>query len=378
MLNSRPQQRSGGGLRKWLFTAYIYSAILWAAFALVISYQSYSVANTYGAEPMRYSDYLPTYGAYYFSLFVLTPLALLVARIMPFSAQHRVRSLTFYSVFALVFLFSFVTIRWSVYPIYESASARFLPRTLSSWWGFTRDNTIDLTAWIYIPIILLAHGLEYQRKAEARELETAELLRNMTEQQLAALKVQLQPAFLFASLEQINRLIKENGEAAEELLLRLSEVLRAAVYCQRVDVIPLRDEMQTVNSYLAIERVRLGGRLQITAECTREALECFVPPMLLQGLAASALNAITHCENDHSRVTLTCEVNGGQLEVRIIAAICAENTAPELERALLRTRARLESLYGSDAPLDVSTESEQLSIRLKLPLLTAEVENVNA
>lgn len=234
--------------------------------------------------------------------------------------------------------------------------------------------------WMYLPMVLLAHGLDYRRKAEARELETAELLRNITEQQLASLKMQLQPEFLFASLAQIDSLIKEDGEAAEELLLRLSEVLRAAVDCQRVDIVPLRDEIQTVNSYLAIERMQFKGELKVAVECAREALECFVPAMLLQGLAASAIKAISGRAKQPSRLAMTCTADGGQLVVLLVAGVSSpeSNTVSELERSLLNTRARLESLYGSDAPLQVSTEADEIDIRLELPLLSAEVENTNA
>jgi hypothetical protein len=366
-------------LRKWLLIAYAYSAVLWAAFALVLSYQSYSIAKTYGTEPMPYRDYLPTYGARYFSLFILTPLVLLVVRTRPFSGQHRIRSLVFYCVLAIVFLFAFATIRWCLYPVYESVSARYVPRTFSSLWGLARDNSIDLILWMYLPMVLLAHGLEYRREARARELETAELMRNITEQQLASLKMQLQPEFLFASLEQIDSLIKENGETAEELLLRLSEVLRAAVDCQRVDVVPLRDELNTVNSYLAIERIRLGGRLEVKIESACPALECFVPPLLLQGLAANAIDAIRRGKQDPSWITLNCNAGREQLEINVLTSVgAAEAAFQQLERGLQITGNRLESLYGSDMLLHVSKESGRLRIRLQLPLLTAAVENTNA
>jgi two-component system LytT family sensor kinase len=371
--------QSSHSLWRWLLAAYAYSAVLWSAFVLIISYQSYVIANTYGTQHMPYSDYLPTYGSYYFSLFVITPLVLLLVRMSPFSRQQWIRSVAFYVFFAVVFVFAFATIRWLVHPVYETVSARYLPRTFSSWWGVARDNAIDLTTWMYVPLVMLGHGLEYRRKAEARELETAELLRDMAEQQLESLKIQLQPTFLFATLKEIDRLITEDGGAAEELLLRLSSLLRAAVDCQKADLVTLREELDTLNCFAAIEQARHGGQLNIEFESMPEALDCFVPPMLLQGLAATAVNIVATAGRDAARVSISCRIRGGQLDVLLSAASSAPfGNGPELSEALQNTRLRLDSLYGSDASLYVNTAPDRLTVRLQLPVLTAQVENANA
>lgn len=366
-------------LMRWLAGVYAYSAVLWTSFALIISYQSYVIANTYGTRHMPYSDYLPTYGSHYFSLFVITPLVLLIVRIAPVSRQHWMRSIALYVVLAGAFVLAFATIRWLVHPVYESVSARYLPRSFATWWGVARDNAIDLTAWMYIPAVLLGHGLEYRRKAEARELETAELLRGMAEQQLESLKIQLQPKFLFATLEQIDRLIGQDGGAAEELLLRLSGLLRAAVECQRADVIKLQDEIETLKCFAAIEQARQGGRLSITVDSTAEAGECFVPPMLLQAVAANAAEIVCRDRPEAAQMAITSRIRDGQLDMLLSAAACAPfGDEVQVTNALRNTRLRLDSLYGSDASVYVSAAPDRLTIRLRLPVLTSDVENANA
>lgn len=208
-------------------------------------------------------------------------------------------------------------------------------------------------------------AVEASQVAQRRESE-ATLLAGRAE--LRALRAQINPHFLYNSLNSISALTSIDPGRARDMCIQLSEFLRNTLGMSEQSSIPLRQELELVRTYLAIERVRFGKRLavgeQIPEQCEADA----VPPLILQPLVE---NAIVHgianvVENGFLK--LTAEHADGKLRL-----IVENSYDPDSKRSrqagfgLDSIRKRLNVLYGPQAGIRVSTQGDQFRVELVLP-----------
>src|SRR5499427_52887 len=131
-------------------------------------------------------------------------------------------------------------------------------------------------------------AMEDSRRAEAQAAEALILARDA---ELKALKAQINPHFLFNSLNSISALTSIDAGRAREMCIQLADFLRKTLGMGEKTVIPMREELDLVHSFLAVEKVRFGARMSVGEEVASDALDCAVPPLLLQPLVE---NAIAH------------------------------------------------------------------------------------
>lgn len=232
-----------------------------------------------------------------------------------------------------------------------------------------QDPVGDILIWQLLGLLFtymlqfaLFHIVRSNQKLRWREKQQRELELLLREQELAVLRSQLNPHFLFNSLNTISAVLGQDTERARELIARLGDVLRYAVDSVDLDSVALGDEWQWTGSYLDVERARLGDRLQVVTDVNDDLLPLRVPPMVLQPLVE---NAIVH--------GIAPNPEGGRLSVRAWSdgshlCIAVENDgAPatgdpdswESEGTALRNiRARLRALYGESAGLDLTAPEE--------------------
>jgi two-component system, LytTR family, sensor histidine kinase AlgZ len=213
-------------------------------------------------------------------------------------------------------------------------------------------------------------AMQVSREAQQREMEAAMLARDA---ELRALKAQINPHFLFNSLNSISALTASDPALAREMCILLSDFLRSSLGMGERESIPLGEELALVRAFLAIQQVRFGARLQVEERLEPGAEACLVPPLLLQPLVE---NAITH-----GVATL---VEGGwiRLEARCAAgelAIVVENTFdPEALRrrrtgvGLPNVRRRVAALYGEAGRVEVRECGGRFRVRVVLPAGTEE------
>jgi two-component system, LytTR family, sensor kinase len=198
-----------------------------------------------------------------------------------------------------------------------------------------------LTYWVLVAIASL-----WRREIRASQLET-----QLARAQLSALRMQLRPHFLFNTLYAIGTLIHEDPAGAEDMLLRLSALLRASLVEEDVQEIALRRELEFLDWYLGIEQTRFQERLTVHMAVDDEALDYAVPSLLLQPLVE---NAVRHGIGRH-KGSDTIVISGRReghtlhLEVRNTNSVL-ETAAPE-GVGLSNTRARLARLYGAAGTL---------------------------
>jgi len=234
-----------------------------------------------------------------------------------------------------------------------------------------------LDVLIYCGIVGATHAIRYYREAKARELAASRLEASLTEARLAALRGQLNPHFLFNTLNAITTMaLKREHDNVVATLGYLSELLRVSLDDRLPQEVSLADELELLERYLEIQRIRFGDRLTVTREIDDEALGALVPIMILQPLAE---NAIVHgiapvpgpgalrLRATRRNGDLLLEVAdtgpGFQASERRRAATAQLGAELAGERSgggigLANTRARLAQLYGDASVLDIADAPE--------------------
>jgi len=241
-------------------------------------------------------------------------------------------------------------------------------------------NVVDDIITTYSPIVLIAHVISYYQKFRERELRTSQLQAQLEKARLQALKSQLQPHFLFNTLNSISALMLTNVEAADRMITRLGDLLRISLETAGTQMTTLSRELEFVNCYIEIEKVRFEERLRVFVDVAPDTLDVSVPHLLLQPLVD---NAIKH---GISRMT-----SGGEL--RISASrddsdlhLEVSDNGPGFRDAnhfqsrglgLRITRERLETIYGQDQSMELLTlPTGGVAARVSIPLHTSASEKV--
>ena len=218
-----------------------------------------------------------------------------------------------------------------------------------------RYFAIDTLIYVMIAAAILALG--YGRESRERSLRAARLQAQLAEAQLHALGAQLHPHFLFNTLHVISALVRHDPKRAEELIARLSELLREMLDSSDRVEIPLSEELAFLEKYVDIQEARFGPRLVVTFDVQpAEALAVPVPRLVLQPLLENAIRHGTARRAGTGRVDVraTCDDGRLTLVVRDDGAGLPPGGAPREGVGLSSTRARLQQLYGDDASLTLA------------------------
>jgi LytS/YehU family sensor histidine kinase len=216
------------------------------------------------------------------------------------------------------------------------------------------------TAFHYVLIASSA-----SQHAERRSLEAGLLAR---EAELKALRAQLDPHFLFNSLNSISSLTARDPSAARKMCLLLADFLRDTLRLGAAQRISLQEELNIVERYLSIEQVRLGARLTILKETSQEALGAKVPALILQPLAENAvLHGIAHLL-EGGTVTIRAYAEHSMLVVWVTNP--CDPDRPRHKRAgfgLSLVRQRLQSQFGLAGQLEIGEERGEFTAKVSLP-----------
>lgn len=218
-------------------------------------------------------------------------------------------------------------------------------------------------------IVGIAHALVYAQRSRLRERQTQVLQEQLTQARLDALSAQLNPHFLFNTLNSIAEMVHHDAEAADRMLVQLGGLLRHSLESSRQQHTSLHDEMGAIDCYIGIEQVRLGDRLQFRREISQDVLFAQVPRLMLQPLVENAVtHAVAHRDTP-SRVEVRASHEGDRLVLEVIDDGCGAPSKPGFGLGLANTRARLECLYGKAQALDImALPGGGTRVRVSLPL----------
>lgn len=231
---------------------------------------------------------------------------------------------------------------------------------------------IQLYVLTYWAVLAAGEFYRAHERARERELATTRLEALLTAARLEALSAQLQPHFLFNTLQTAVTLVHEDPHGAEDVLLRLSSLLRASLSEFRTPEVPLRKELEFLDCYLGIQQRRFGERLRFELKVDERVLDLAVPSLLLQPLVE---NAVRHGVGTHRGPDMVI-VHGhqevDQLTIEVMNLTGRLSGEPEKLLTsgvgLANTRARLRELYGPRQSLQLlGLEPSGVCVRLRFP-----------
>ncbi len=235
------------------------------------------------------------------------------------------------------------------------------------------DAVLPLLFGIGVLLFLLSIVVHYlllafdaARAAERRALELQVLARDA---ELKALRSQIQPHFLFNSLNSISALTATDAGAARAMTIRLAEFFRTTLKLGQQHLIPLKEEIKLAEFFLSIEQVRFASRLSFSTKLENDCEDVPVPSLLLQPLLENAVShGIAHLV-EGGTITIDAQRNGNTTLIRVTNPCDAHrprNTGTGV--GLTNVRKRLESLYGTDAHLHIQSRPSEFTVEVGIPM----------
>ena len=311
---------------------------------------------------------------------VLTPLVFWLGGRWPIDSRNWKRVLPIH--IAASFLLTAV-------GVFVEATMGWLPH--ASGWGFsvalrhyfTQHTQISLlTYWALLGAFHIYRMYDLSR---VRELRAAQFEVQLAEAQLAALRAQLQPHFLFNTLQAATMLIYDDPEGAEEILLSLSELLRASLQTLRQEEVSLASEIEFLKHYAGIQRRRFGDRLRFEFQIEKATEACAVPGLLLQPLVENAIRHGIGMRKEPDLVSVRACAIEGRLSIEVENRASVLDDSPERLVArgvgMANTIARLQRLYGleqSFAIRNLSPNGVLVSLSMPARLLALRMDELEA
>ena len=222
---------------------------------------------------------------------------------------------------------------------------------------------------------LLWYTQKEQQKENERRADTEKLARDA---ELNKLRQQLQPHFLFNSLNSISALTGQQPEKARHMIQQLSDFLRGTLRNEGQQWVSLKNEMEYLQLYLDIEKVRFGYRLQSKTDCDEAALQMLLPSMLLQPLVENAIKFGLYDTIGEVEILIAAKINSGMLEVTVQNPY-DESTAMPMKGTgfgIASIRRRLFLIFGRQDLLQIKKEPEKFIVTISIPQMANENKGV--
>jgi hypothetical protein len=308
-------------------------------------------------------------GGFLLSAALLTPPMFAIVHRYPITKPIRFGRVAGYVLGSALYIIASVILRWILSPPWNIPAQKFEQRSLHAL--VTGFYIFAEIIWNYMIVLGAAHAYEYFKRAKDQELELQQALATS---ELQALKSQLHPHFLFNTLQGISALIDTEKERAKVMVLKVSGLLRAVLQYGTSDLISLDEELKLIEDYLALHKMRLENRLELSWDIHPDTRQLLVPQLIMQPLVE---NAILH--------GVACCRSGGWIQIvsrRIedILQIQIRNSIGGRGRAgtglgLENTKARLKHLYADEAAFSFELGSDTMAIAtLTLPAFVSHEE----
>jgi two-component system, LytTR family, sensor kinase len=223
----------------------------------------------------------------------------------------------------------------------------------------------------YFAILAAGFAREYFLRVQQQRAHTAVLQAQLAEARLDALRMQINPHFLFNTLHAVSAMVERNPAGVRKMIARLSELLRHTIDTHATDEVPLRDELEFLGRYVEIMEIRFQGRLTVERRIDPATTDALVPNLILQPIVENALEHGVSRKKGAGVVEIASERRGDLLvlTVRDNGPGVADDTRTGV--GLSNTRARLTQLYGEAASLTLSAAPEGGTVaEIALPFRT--------
>jgi signal transduction histidine kinase len=299
------------------------------------------------------------------------PLLWFVAN-FPVTASTWKRQIPRYVMALIVYILAYIAVRPFVVPNLYFSTTTMLPMEYSPpfteiMWVSFRSFFGDLL-YSFCLTVVAAYAWEYAKHIKREQLMQERLQARLARAELHALKMQLQPHFLFNTLHTISNLASVDSTKAQRMIARLSELLRLSLDHVTSEAVPVRRELDFLKTYLDIEQTRFEERLRVTIDFDEEVLDAELPNMLLQPLVE---NAIKHGISKRAQGGSILLV--GRREQNRLVIVLSDDGAGSSNGTrgsgigISNTRARLQQTYGGDFAFEVRPTERGMVIKIDIP-----------
>jgi signal transduction histidine kinase len=348
---------------------YAVYAVVWTVFGVFFFTQDLS-RKIYWADPTPWWHYLVSWLVGVWLLAALTPSIVALGRRWPLERRGWPQRVVLHAALGVAFSALQVVVLSAIAPRLGFLGA-LQPHSFGETLPVLTVVSFHNNIVAYWTILGVQHGMRYYHRYQEREkqalrleLHAAGLETQLVRARLGALKMQLQPHFLFNTMNAIMVLVRQQrGPQAEETIARLSDLLRFVLDDALVQEVPLRRELEYLALYLSIEQLRFADRLAVVIDADPSVLDAAVPHMGLQPIVENAVRHGAGASEAGGTVRITARRVGETLVVEVTddgpglsPAGHTAPPAPEQRRGigLDNTRARLRQLHGAAASLSIA------------------------
>jgi len=251
-----------------------------------------------------------------------------------------------------------------LYGVVNSAYQYYVDVWLKT--GLYNGPVQNVLSWIiyfnlltYIVQFAVYHGYEILRELRIKERVALQLLTLQKEQELATLKSQINPHFLFNTLNSISAMVSTNAEETRTMIAQLADLLRYVIEGFKIDLVPLRAELQFVKDYVDLESKRMGDRLSTEFQIDQALIAFPIPPMILQPLVENAIKHGIAPLEEGGKVTVQIQKTDDRILFRVCDTGVGISFPDPLSTAggigLKNIDTRLRRIYGDSAALKISS-----------------------
>ncbi|MHB1327182.1 MAG: sensor histidine kinase [Gemmatimonadales bacterium] len=329
--------------RFWSETALIFGA--WTVFGLILANQFYMQSELRG-QPVSWAHVLRLGMLEAFLWAFTTLLIFWLARRFPIERGRMAESVAVHLVAAVA-----LSLARAAFLVELSQHVEWLGnRTFArQFWVSSSQNAL-----FYALLLGFAHAMLYRARYRERQQAAERLTAGLTQARLQALKMQLQPHFLFNTLNAISALIPDEAKPARRMVARLGDLLRISLEHEETQEVSLREELAFLQPYLEIEQARLEDRLTVTMDIAPETLDARVPHLILQPLVENAIRHGIAPRIEPGRVIVSARQGADsrflELEVRDTGAGVDRDSQTGTRKGvgLANIQSRLEQLYHGE------------------------------
>jgi two-component system, LytTR family, sensor kinase len=357
---------------------YILIALIGATIIGLIEGVQVRMGSVNAGRPLSWGRSFTTTMPSWYVLAALIPWVIFIAKRYPYESLRRPRSILVHLGAAFIFASAFLlfTSYISDYLLYKKMPVAFM----SNLWRLFGIYFVGIMMQ-YAGVVGFYFAVDYSRRYREKEraaselaLKASRLESSLARANLEALRMQLNPHFLFNTLNTISVLaLKGERQRVARMLSRLSDLLRLSLENDR-QTLSLREELDFLERYLEIEEVRFRDRLTIDKDVEDAAYDAEVPSLVLQPLVENAIKYGFSQTIGPGRVSITCRVRSGMLEMEVADTgpgfpECQTNSE-STGVGIANTRARLEQLYGGNYTLELINRPEGGAlVKIRMPYI---------
>jgi len=314
------------------------------------AFAAFYFVSTFTDKPAAFGLLLTLNLGYWYSWAALTPGILCLTRRFPFDRATWKLAIPIHVVGVVVATSLHVVLTVAL----RMATYWTIGESIDTWLHEAQEMlflNFDWEMMTYWTIVGVGTALRYLHEARAKELNAAQLETRLVEARLHTLQRQMQPHFLFNTLNTISALMHRDVDAADAMIARLSDLLRMSLQRVGMQEVPLKEELDFLSKYLEIEQTRFRDRLTVVFDVEADTLHALVPNLLLQPLVENAIKHGIGTRPTPGQIAVRARINGAMLELDVqdngVGLSAARLTDFNRGVGLSNTRSRLDHLYGS-------------------------------